>query len=170
MTRIKYTLAAALAIGLATAPARAADPTDLDKAVERLDKAARALEEARKVMTDLAQLHGRVITAEGEISILKQEVADLKKRLDVKSTTALKPDTTTSAFRGQGRVRFINDHPLPMSVVVNGLSYRLAPGAERSIPVPPGTFSYQVLQINRFPEVREIEANQIKTFTIHADE
>lgn len=170
MTLAKYALVAVLGAALVAAPARAADPAELDKALEKLDKATKALEEARKVMTDLAQLHGRVITAEGEISILKQEVADLKRKLDAAPTTALKPDTSASSFRGQGRVRFINEHPMSMSVVVNGLSYRLSPGAERLIPVPPGDYSYQVLQIHNAPRVRQIAANEVKTFTIYAQD
>ena len=171
MTLTKYALAAALAIGLAAAPVRAADP-ELEKAIERLDKATKALEDARKTITDMAQLHGRVITAEGEISILKREFEDFRKRLDAAaSRIALKPEERSlSAFRGQGRLRFINEHPFEMSVVVNGRSYRLAPGAERLIPVSPGEYTYQVLQIHNTPRVRRIDADEVKTFTIYAQE
>ena len=57
-----------------------------------------------------------------------------------------------------------------MSVVVNGLSYRLAPGAERQIAVPPGEYTYQVLQIHNSPRVRQIAPNESKTFTIYAQD
>ncbi|HVK11005.1 MAG TPA: hypothetical protein VM597_19710 [Gemmataceae bacterium] len=172
MNLIKCALAAVLAIGLATAPGRAADPADLDKAIEKLDKAAKALDDARKTITDMDKLHGRVITVEGEVKILQQEIADLRRKMDAApARTALKPDEpTTSAYRGQGRVRFINEHPFEMSVVVNGRSYRLASGAERLIPVPPGEYTYQVLQIHNAPRVRRIDADETKTFTIYAQD
>ena len=83
MTLPKYALVAALGAALGAAPARAADPTELDKAVDKIEKATRALEEARKAMTDIGDLRGRVITTETEITLLKQEIADLKRKLDV---------------------------------------------------------------------------------------
>jgi hypothetical protein len=172
MTLIKCALATALAIGLAAIPTQAAAQTDLDKAIERLDKATKALEDARKTITDMDKLHGRVITVEGEVKLLQQEIVELRRKLDAApSRTALRPDeTTTSAYRGQGRVRFINEHPFEMSVVVNGRSYRLASGAERLIPVPPGEYTYQVLQIHNAPRVRRIDPNETKTFTIYAQD
>ena len=175
MNLIKCALAAVLAIGLAGVPTRAtaADPTDLDKAIEKLDKATKSLDEVRKTITDTDNLRGRVITLEGEVKLLQQEIAEFRRKvLDAAAArTALKPDeTTSSAFRGLGRVRFINEHPFEMSVVVNGRSYRLASGAERLIPVAPGEYTYQVLQIHNAPRVRRIDVGETKTFTIYSQD
>ena len=54
-----------------------------------------------------------------------------------------------------------------MSVVVNGRSYRLLPGDEKVVPVPPGEFTYQVLQLQRNPQDRQILADETKTVTIY---
>ena len=83
------------------------------------------------------------------------------------STTALRPEYDSATFRGQGRVRLINDFPEEMSVLVNGRSYRLLPGQERLLAVPPGDFTYQVLQIHRDPRVRQIAADETKNIRIY---
>ncbi len=175
MTLRRFALPALLTASLAATPSFAADPptaADLAKAIENLEKATKSLQEAKDALSKLEEVRGKQITLGAEIDILKRDMADLKKRLDAPSTTALKPNDQgpTTSFLNMGRVRFINEHPLTMSVVVNGLSYRLTPGEERLIPVAPGSFTYEVLQIHRgVPRVRQIAANQVKTFTIYAE-
>lgn len=167
---IRAATALAVALGLATVSV-AAEPTpaELQKAIDSLNRATKALDDARKTVTDVSALQGRIITAESEINILKQDIEAIKRKLDIAPSTSLKPGGSTS-FVGMGRVRFINEHPLAMSVVVNGLSYRLAPGEERLIPVSPGDYTYQVLQIHNAARVRRISANETKTFTIYAEQ
>ena len=175
MTLRKHCLMATLAAALAVLPTSAAEPTQLDlqRAIDSLEKATAELKNARKDLADVQSLHHRVIRAESEATVLRVELADLKKRVESQSVTALKPYSptpTSTSFRGMGRVRFINEHPNEMTVAVNGLAYRLTPGQEKLIPVTPGAYTYQVLQIHTSPRIRQITADETKTFTIYAPE
>ena len=82
-------------------------------------------------------------------------------------TTALRPDFDAATVRGRARVRFINEFHEQMSVVVNGTAFWLLPGEERLVPVPAGDFTFQVLQLQRFPQERRIAADETKTVRIY---
>lgn len=171
MTYAKFALASLLAFGLVTAPAFADPAADLKQAVEKLDKATKDLQEAKEALK-IDELRAKAIKIDTTIELIDKDIQDLKKDIrDIKRKLENGPSTSlrSESFyqgQGQGRVRFINEFNEEMSVVVNGRSYRLAPGQERLIVVPPGDFTYQVLQLQRFPQDRRITPDETKTVRI----
>jgi peptidoglycan hydrolase CwlO-like protein len=170
MTLAKFTIPAILTAALFAAPAFADPAEDLKEAVKKLEKATKELQEAKEALK-IDDLRGKSLTIENKIDAIdkdigeiKKDLRDLKRRLENGGSTSLKSE---SLYSGQGRVRFINEFSEEMSIVVNGRSFRLAPGQERLVPVPPGDFTYQVLQLERFPRERKIEANETKTVRIY---
>jgi hypothetical protein len=173
MTHTRFAFASLLALGLIATPAFAQTAEDLKKAIDRLDKATKEWQEAKDALK-IDELRGKAITIDSKIDLIdkdiqdiKKDIRDIKRKLDGGSSTSLRPDFDSATLRGQGRVRFINEFAEEMSVVVNGRSFRLMPGQERLIPVPPGEYTYQVLQIQRFPQQRSISPDETKTVRIY---
>ncbi|WP_020472186.1 hypothetical protein [Zavarzinella formosa] len=169
MTRLILT---ALLFGVLALPVSAADPTpeELKKSIDDLKKVTDDLKKLKDAMNKLEELRSKSIIFETQLELIEKDIKDMKKKLGMDGSTpntSLKPSDSTSAFKGQGRVRFINQFSEEMSVVVNGRSYRLLPGDEKLVPVPPGEFSYQVLQLQRAPQDRLIAADETKTVTIY---
>jgi hypothetical protein len=174
MTLAKSALAALLGTALAAAPAFGQTAEDLKKAIDRLDKAAKELEDARTALKSdglrekVTLVDSKIDAIDADVRDIKREIRDLKRRLENGSTsTALRPDYDSVVDRDRGRVRFINEFREEMSVVLNGRSYRLLPGEERLISVPSGSFTYQVLQIQRFTQDRRIASGETKTIRIY---
>ena len=168
MTRIALL---ALLSGMLALPVSAAEPTpeEFKKSVEDLKKITEELKGLKDMMSKVTELRSKSIVFETQIEMIEKDIKDIKKKIGLDGSspsTSLKPEGNTS-FKGQGRVRFINGFSEEMSVVVNGRSYRLLPGDEKVVAVPPGDFSYQVLQLQRSPQDRQISADETKTVTIY---
>ena len=172
MTLTKCALAGLLAAGLVALPA-AAQPTveDLKKAVDSIEKAAKDLREAKDALktdelrTKVTTIDTKLDMLDKDIQALQKDVRELRRQTGDRSTTALRPDTD-AAGRSMARVRVINTHPFEMSVLLNGQSFRVPPGAERLIPVPAGYYQFEVAQIPGDRRSGDLSAGQTKTFTI----
>jgi len=173
MTLTKSLLGALVAIGLA-APALADE--DSKKAVDKIDQLSKDLQ-ALKDSLKIDALREGAKTIDSKIDLLDKDIQEIKKDLkdmkeirrrlaDASPSTSLRPGVD-SAPANQARVRIINAHPFEMSVILNGFSYRLAPGEERLFSVQPGQFRFEVLQIPGVHKGGEIVAGETKTFTIY---
>src|SRR5262245_1350817 len=173
MTLTRYALAALLGTTLIAAPAAAqATAEELKKEVEKLQQAVKDLKDAKDAKDDLRTkvnaIDSKIDIIDRDVQELKRDIKEIKRRLGTEGTTAMRPDTESGIARGTGRVRFINEFNEEMSVVVNGgRSYRLFPGQERLLTVPAGSYTYQVLQLQRFPQERRIAADETKTVRIY---
>jgi len=170
MTLTRCGLAAFVAMAFAI-PVSAQD--DAKKAVEKLDQLSKDLQ-ALKDSLKVDDVRAKAISIEAKIDLLDREIQDIKK--DMKEirrrageipSTSLRPEFDSAAPRGQSWVRVINTHPSEMSVVLNGLSYRLASGEERLFRVPTGQYSFEVLQIPGAHKSGDLAAGATKTFTIY---
>lgn len=173
MSRIKFVVAALLGLALLASPVKADPAEDLKKAVEKLDKATKDLQEAKDALKidDLrakaSTIDTRLDFIDKDMQEIKKDIREIKRKLSDSTSTSLRPDYDSAALRGLGRVRFINQFNEEMSVVVNGKSFRLLPGQERLVPVPPGDFTYQVLQLQHVAQERQIAADETKTVRIY---
>lgn len=72
---------------------------------------------------------------------------DLLKKIDARLNDMAK--TSTSGFGptapAKSVVRIVNDYPTEMTLILNRASYRLAPGEVKSVDVPPGAYTYELL-------------------------
>jgi hypothetical protein len=159
-----------------TVPVKA-DPT-VDERVKAVEKKVDDLIEALKGKKDR---DGFVVPTDPglieEVKRLKNEIASLKAQLDKmeKSTTSLRPSTggTTAPtpadpLAGKGTVRVVNDYPIEITMVVNNNSYRIAPNTKLEIPVPVGTFTYQLLSAgaNLAPTTSALKEKEVVTLRI----
>ena len=169
LTRLLPALFATAALA---APAAGQTAEDIKKLNEKLDALTKSLQELKDsvksdaVREKVATVESKIDLLDQDIKTIKDDVRQLKRRVDGGSTTALRPQYDAATLRGQGRVRFINEFPEEISVIVNGRPFRLLPGAERLVPVPPGDFTYQVLNVQRTPQLREIVADETKNIRI----
>jgi TolA-binding protein len=135
----------------------------IKKLATALDRLERIEGEFRKTQTENALL----------VNSLQRDIADLQKKFEKMEqkmtalasqgaiTTALKPNINGAAdANGMGRVRLYNGYVDPMSVLVNGTSYRLQAGEMKDVMVPAGAMTYQVLRVHASPLARQLAANE----------
>jgi outer membrane murein-binding lipoprotein Lpp len=151
MIGFKHALAAIVGVALLAVPANAEPNGDMNKSVDKIATAVRQLQD------DVETLKLRVKQLEDEVKVLRQLA-------NTPSSTSKRESFDTTAR--MGRVRLSNEYLEEMSVVVNGVSYRLLPGQTRTIQVPPGIFTYQVLQLQRAIQERTIEPGEEKPIRI----
>lgn len=84
--------------------------------------------------------------------------------LDGKVVSGSSPIPRDDANRGT--VRIVNDYPIEIAIIVNGVSYRLDPNTRKDIPVPSGSFKYQLLTSGGSEAERSIKDGETVTLTI----
>ncbi len=171
-TAAKPILVAILGAALATSTQAAEPtPTELKKAIEDLQKVTDELKTLKDAAAHIPDLRKKITEVNARIDMLELDIIEMKKKLDRNNgTTALRPTNDgvpPTTMKGQGRLRFVNQFSEEMSVVVNGKSYRLMPGEERVVGVPPGDYRYQVLQLQTQAQERRITADETRTITIY---
>ncbi len=126
---------------------------NLEKRLEGIEKRFEGLDQAGLAL----QAHTR------DINNLKTEVGrlqnDIVRLQDVQKTQ----ERIAKAPPATGRVHLINAWNTPQTVIIDGQSYRLAPGQVMTLTKPVGPFSYEVLGVQA-PVVRQIIADD--TFNI----
>jgi hypothetical protein len=170
-------LSTVLAAALAVAPARAADP-ELPKLTDsqKLDRLLDQIHDLRKSVDDLEK------RSDLQVQVVQERINALSARLrllegDMEGLRGqLSPTTRTAGYAGPaapppapttGTIRLRNTFPTEQSVVVNGVSYQLAPGDTRDLPAqPPGTFSYEVLGVMA-RKVATLAPGEIVTITVY---
>ena len=98
---------------------------------------------------------------------MRLDLDALKNRAPVSRESAYAPSASNSPSAATGRIRLVNTFLDPMTIVVNGRAYQVAPGDTRLVEaVPAGTFNYEVLGVQ--PRVdRTLAANETFTITVH---
>jgi hypothetical protein len=127
-------------------------PADLASLEEQLRQlradTTKSFRSAQKTIDDLKK----------EVARLRKEVDDLRKRQPPSVRISRSPPSTAT-------IRLVNTYSDPVSVVVNGTTYRLEPGETRLLrDQAPGRFTYEVPGIQNAVD-RELRAGE--TFTIH---
>jgi len=107
----------------------------------------------------------RIADLEQEIAALHGQMDQLQQRLrTANSISAYGPLDSTPR---SSRVRLVNEYVLDVAVVVNGVSYHLRPSDQRTVDVPAGTFSYEVLNLQQGPQTRTVAPGNTFTITVH---
>ena len=168
MMGFKHVLAAVFGAALLAGPASADQASDMNKTVEKLEASVKKLQDIEKGLTDYKLSNATAVRQlQDDVESLKVRIRQLEdetKLLRAPSITSKRESYDTSSK--MGRVRLSNEYLEEMSVVVNGVSYRLLPGQTRTIQVPPGTFTYQILQLQRTIQERAIEPGEEKPIRI----
>lgn len=106
-----------------------------------------------------------------KLAKLDESVEALAKKAgaDAAKTTAGSspvPKTAEPLPASRGVVRIVNDYPIPVSIVVNGLTYKLEPRETKDVAVPSGSFKYQLMFAGATDTERAIKENETVTLTI----
>jgi hypothetical protein len=156
-------------LGWLAAPANAYDPIEKPKEdinAARLQKIETSIESLTKQVAELKGLmegYNALLQSQAnakEIAALKAELEKLRAayssdvaRLNAELAKVLALDGTRRAFAPpvanptQGTIQLRNEWYLPVSVVIDGLAYRLDPGQVRNVARPIGAFSYEVIGV-----------------------
>ena len=77
-------------------------------------------------------------------------------------STSLKPPAPAV----KTAVRLVNDYPSDLSLILNGASHRLKQGETKTVDVPPGSFTYELIAEGATPITRTIRAEETVTLRI----
>jgi hypothetical protein len=75
--------------------------------------------------------------------------------------------TSTTPFSGKGLIRLVNDFPTEVTMVLNGITYRIPPRQTVDISVPAGEFSYQLLDAGGTLVRKPIREQEMVVLRIH---
>jgi hypothetical protein len=133
---------------------------DMEKRLKKMeDDGIGAGLKVEKTQTDLEDL-------KKQVAQLRQDLDAIRNRASSSRESAYTPPANGPAA-ATGRVRLVNTFMDPMTIIVNGVRYQVAPGETRlSEPVPAGTFSYEVLGVQARLE-RTLAANETFTVTVY---
>jgi hypothetical protein len=131
---------------------------------DELDARMKRLEEALKKV-DVSKF-------EEAIARLETKLTDMNK-----TTTTQKPDATAKAMPGpvavgpalfvsKATVRIVNEYPVPISMMVNGTSHRVEPSSSKTVEIPSGTYSYELLNAGSQATTATIKENDSVTLRI----
>lgn len=174
MIGAKLVISGVLGAALLVAPsiANAEPKEDMAKTVEKLEGVVKKLETVEKGLTDyktsnataVRQLQEDVEALKSKVRQIEEDVKLIRQFVTNPSSTSRREATETAPK--MGRLKLANEYLEEMSVAVNGVSYRLLPGQTRTINVPAGTFTYQVLQLQASAQVRSIAPDEEKPIRI----
>jgi hypothetical protein len=166
-------------------PASAADDLKAIRTIlERIEgRQAAQQSQLTDTMVSVNKLMSDVATIKDEHARLKQELMDLRNRLSTQSQSntsyfagsapgAAPPPGMTAPPPGMtappsARVRLINSYFTEMAAVINGVTYILLPGTERTLSLPPGNLQYQVMMVADFPQTRTLAPGEQLTLTLY---
>lgn len=99
-------------------------------------------DDLEKARAQMARMEDQIKAGSARCDGLTEELADLRKKLN---------DTSRQAARlteGTGTIRLFNTYAQPVSIVLNGRSYQLDPGASQTLSNQSlGTVTYEVLGV-----------------------
>lgn len=100
----------------------------------------------------------KIAGLEDKIAALAKQVETLDKKLESTRTALSSP--LQKEEPKTGTVKLVNMYPTDVDILVNGKGYRLAPSESKSIALPPGTFTYQLLTGGGEEKKRTIQASE----------
>jgi hypothetical protein len=168
-------LAVALVLGAARSQETGLKPDDSKRMVELLDKIEKrlgAMESRADVTLDL--VNKDIKQLRDEVTRLQREVADLRRSPGTTSTsnypgtTPAAPSTSYSIPQppAPAHVRLVNHYLTDMTAYVNGVLYTVQPGQVADVAVPPGMFTYHVMQAPYPPQQRTAAPSETYTLTL----
>ncbi len=149
--------------GIRPAPATTAAQLErISQSIETLKQQARANHldaevKADKILNEIARLDQQLASVYHELNAAQAPASPLN--------TISGYGPTPSGTITTGRIQLVNEFDSQKTIVVNGISYRLAPHDVRTIPVQAGTFTYEVLDAPDRP-IQERTVAPAGVFTI----
>ncbi len=156
------------------APAKQADLDDLKLQIANLKKdLEKAQRDAQRDLQD--QLYGKQVdgrTIDGVYGRLDKRITNVEESLKRIEDQLSKLSKSTSSFTPQGPtsthgyVRIVNSYPVDVSIMLNGKSYRMTPDEVRTVEVPVGSYTYELLGSGSPATTSTVRNNETVTLRI----
>lgn len=184
-------MSAVFGAALAAAPAQAQDakpmtekkdlPSDAAKLLEEIKKDVATLKDARTNIEDLiyGKADGKTAADQGimrRLSDLETKLTAIQSALTRIETAMKDPSKSTSGYGNPGAatvptakafVRLVNDYPTDVSMMVNGRSHRMAPGEVKTVEVPVGSYTYELLHAGAQSKTAAIKDGETVTLRVN---
>jgi|YNPMSStandDraft_1061717.scaffolds.fasta_scaffold14848_3 uncharacterized protein YukE len=114
------------------------------------------------LLEEMRALRHKLAEVEAELNKLRSQYSALS---PARPTTP--SSTSTTPFSGKGLIRLVNDFPTEVTMVLNGITYRIPPRQTVDISVPAGEFSYQLLDAGGTLVRKPIREQEMVVLRIH---
>jgi hypothetical protein len=158
-------------------PVKPLEPAELKKQLDDIRADVKALQTFRKDLEDLVYGKGdgktdadkglmrRMTDLERLMKSLDEKLTGIDAKLgDLNKSTSLRPGAPL--VTGRAFVRLVNDYPTEVSLMLNGRSHRLLPGEVKTVEVPPGSYTYELLSAGSQPATDTLRDGQSITLRI----
>lgn len=113
------------------------------------------------VLKRLTDLEAKLDRLEKTVESMRQAVTRTEP-----GRTALSPPAPMPAPATKSAVKLVNDYPTDLSIILNGTSHRLKPGETKTVSVPPGSFTYELIADGATAITRTIRDDETVTLRI----
>jgi uncharacterized phage infection (PIP) family protein YhgE len=114
------------------------------------------------LLEEIRQLRNKLADVEAELNKLRSQYSALS---PARPTTPSSP--STSPLAGKGLVRLVNDFSSEVTLVLNGVTYRIPPRQSVDVSIPAGEFSYQLLEAGGTLVRKPIREQELVILRIH---
>lgn len=117
------------------------------------------------IMRRLSDLEARLKAIESTLTRVETVLTDPSKRTSGYANPAA--PASPGLVGARATVRLVNDYPTDVSMLVNGRSYRLSPGETRTVEVPAGSYTYELLHSGAAPKSAAIKDGETVTLRVN---
>lgn len=114
------------------------------------------------LLEEIRQLRNKLADVEAELNKLRSPYSALS---PARPTSPTLPPA--SPFAGKGLVRLVNDFSSEVTLVLNGVTYRIPPRQTVDVSLPAGEFSYQLLEAGGTLVRKPIREQELVILRIH---
>jgi len=119
-------------------------------------------------------LYRRLAALEDKMQSVQSTLSRIEERLSkttvgsspLNNASVPTPTPSTPVVVNQATVRLVNEYQTEVSLIVNGVSYRLLPGEVRSLSIPAGSYSYELLAPGSRAQTSTIKDGETVTLRI----
>ena len=113
-------------------------------------------------------LYGRLSNLETRFGKVESSLTRIEEQLNKlsKSTSGFSPQPPQPMVNTRGFVKLVNDYPVEVSIVLNGKSHRMTPGEVKTVEVPVGSYTYELLTAGSQPTTSTVRDAETVTLRI----
>lgn len=151
---------------------KAKDVADLKKDLDAMKAFRKQVQDTLEGTTDRGAngdgLVKKITSLDDKLTALTRQLDGLDKKLTDSTRTALSSPVGKEAEKPRtGSVKLVNMYATDVDILVNGKGYRVAPNESKSIPLTPGSFTYQLLTSGGAEKTRTLKDGEEVTLMVN---
>jgi hypothetical protein len=177
LRRLALPILVAMGSTIIVNPILAAEPNEDLKAIrELLKKIDERMENQNTISTlmlekqksEFAQMRHDLNQLRDELAQARRDMSDAKARsFGGTSSSYYAGSAPTTPLPGTASIRLVNTYLTDMTVLINGLTYTVAPGQATTVPLTPGAVWYQVYPVQPFAKSTTMQAGEVLTLRLY---